>query len=385
MNAKSIIQRAVIVISALLLFVTVQAQEDESWLPIPTGPYQIGTSSYHWVDETREEMFTDELDDRRELVVRIWYPAALQAGTDSMTYFPNGDIEVSGFEISQAIGPFAGQVSAEQLANTPTQSYVDAPISDAETNYPVLIYSPGTPGMPEFATAHIQELVSYGYIVVGINHPYFSGWTVFPDGRMVTSNLFEKVQADATQMELSVEIAAQDQVYVLNQLARLNEAGSGDPLSGYLDLDRVGTFGTSWGAWVAAVASLDDSQISVLLVEGPHGFLPDMVIEEGLDLPIMFMDPATEPSTEVYLQLTGPAYRLNMDEISGWSYGDFPLWPGFPEQELADVSASRAVQVINTYALAFFDHYLKGEDQILLQGPSDDFPEVDIQSRNLDR
>jgi hypothetical protein len=37
---------------------------------------------------------------------------------------------------------------------------------------------------------------------------------------------------------------------------------------------------------------------------------------------------------------------------------------------------------VNAYGLATFDQYLKGEDQALLQGPSDDFPEVVIESHN---
>jgi hypothetical protein len=41
-------------------------------------------------------------------------------------------------------------------------------------------------------------------------------------------------------------------------------------------------------------------------------------------------------------------------------------------------------QIINAYVIAFFDQYLKGEEQALLQGPSDDYSEVVIQSRNLD-
>jgi hypothetical protein len=43
--------------------------------PDPSGPYEIGTSTYHWVDADRPEIFTADPDDRRELMVQVWYPA----------------------------------------------------------------------------------------------------------------------------------------------------------------------------------------------------------------------------------------------------------------------------------------------------------------------
>jgi hypothetical protein len=43
--------------------------------PQPTGPCAIGTLTCHWVDADRREVFTSAPDDRRELVVQLWYPA----------------------------------------------------------------------------------------------------------------------------------------------------------------------------------------------------------------------------------------------------------------------------------------------------------------------
>jgi pimeloyl-ACP methyl ester carboxylesterase len=362
----------------------VTAQADD-WLPVPTGPYQVGTTSYDWVDKTRDEISTDDLGDKRELIVRIWYPADVPADAAPITYFPYGDAEIPGFETSQAGGPFDDAIPAmaPTLAHTPTQSYLDASLSDAQTSYPVLLFSPGAPGMPEFATAQIQELASYGYVVAAINHPYVSGWTLFPDGRLVTSTLWEKADTDPSYVDRSVEIGAQDQAFVLDQLEMLNAVGSGDRFSEHLNLDKIGTFGISWGTWVAATTGLQDDRVRAVLVEGPHGMLPNKVVEQGFDLPIMFLDSFMEPSTSAYLQMAGPAWRVNMNGISGWSFGDFALWPGFPEQELSDVMPPRAAQTVSAYVLAFFDRYLKGEESPLLDAPSPDYPEVEIEARNM--
>ena len=38
--------------------------------PQPSGPYAIGTLTYHWVDGDRPEIFTTDLNARRELMVQ---------------------------------------------------------------------------------------------------------------------------------------------------------------------------------------------------------------------------------------------------------------------------------------------------------------------------
>ena len=45
-------------------------------LPEPGGPFPVGTLSLHLVDPAREEAYTVAPDDRREMVVELWYPAA---------------------------------------------------------------------------------------------------------------------------------------------------------------------------------------------------------------------------------------------------------------------------------------------------------------------
>ena len=49
-------------------------------LPDPTGPHAIGRVSYEWVDQDRAEIYSADAEDRRELVVWVWYPAAAEAG-----------------------------------------------------------------------------------------------------------------------------------------------------------------------------------------------------------------------------------------------------------------------------------------------------------------
>ncbi len=374
---------ALLVAAGLLPSVT--AQED-SWLPAPTGPYQVGTALYFWVDETRDEVFTDDPNDKRELVVQVWYPADVPAGAAPATYFPYGELEAPYFEsVWRSEGLGLAQLG-EELSRTPTHSYLDAPVSAAQPSYPVLIYSPGLPGMPVSATAQIEDLASHGYIVAAIYHTYIAGWTVFPDGRVVTI-LPDEAFTPTMVEETSVEVGAQDQIFVLDQLTLLNEPSANERFSGHLDLDHVGTFGMSWGAWVIPMACLSDARFKAALIQQPHSFFPSAAYRQGLDLPIMFMDPAGDSSGLAYWKMKGPTYRLAMPTMVGFGLSDFLLWPGFQDQlsewERGTVEPARGVQISNAYTLAFFDQYLKGIEQPLLDGPSPDYPEVEIQARNM--
>src|SRR5256885_6159126 len=40
-----------------------------------TGPYQVASVTYHWVDASRTETLSSNQLDRRELMVQVWYPA----------------------------------------------------------------------------------------------------------------------------------------------------------------------------------------------------------------------------------------------------------------------------------------------------------------------
>ncbi len=364
---------------------SVAAQED-SWLPAPSGPYQVGTALYHWVDENRDETFTDDPNDKRELVAQIWYPADVPAGATPVTYFPYGDEEIPYFESwSRAEGFDLAQLG-EELARTPTHSYLDAPVSAAQPNYPVLIYSPGLPGIGVSATAQVEELASHGYIVAVVNHPYITAWTMFPDGHVVT--VLPYTAFTVTWVErTSVEVGAQDQIFVLDQLTALNESSPNERFSGHLDLDHVGTFGVSWGAWVTAMASFYDTRFKAALLQQPHSRFPAAAVEQGLDLPIMFMDPQDSYSGLALRKMRGPAYKLKIPTMSGWGFSDNLLWPGFGDElssfDRGRVEPARAVQITNAYTLAFFDHYLKGIEQPLLGGPSPDYPEVQIEALNM--
>ena len=63
------------------------------------------------------------------------------------------------------------------------------------------------------------------------------------------------------------------------------------------------------------------------------------------------------------------------------NYSDYPLWSP-PVTRMLGMTGSldyrRAYQIINTLTLAFFDHYLKGKPEPILDDPAGTFPEVEV-------
>jgi predicted dienelactone hydrolase len=127
---------------------------DEIRLPTPSGPYAVGTVSYHWIDRTREEQWTKDPNDFRELMVQIWYPASNYDATQEAPYIPDLDRLRTGMD--------------QYWPNRPsvrTHATVGATLSRAPAKYPVIIFSHGMNSARFVYTAIIEELASHGYVV----------------------------------------------------------------------------------------------------------------------------------------------------------------------------------------------------------------------------
>jgi predicted dienelactone hydrolase len=59
--------------------------------PQPTGPYAVGTTTYHWVDAGRPGLFTADPDDHRELMAQVWYPAESQPSAPRASYIQDAE------------------------------------------------------------------------------------------------------------------------------------------------------------------------------------------------------------------------------------------------------------------------------------------------------
>ena len=383
--------------------------------PHPSGPYAIGTLTYHWVDADRPEAFSTDPNARRELMVQIWYPA-------------NGDPTSPRAPYLQDVGALTSTLARlhhkpaflfGNLQYITTHAIPSAPVADDEPSYPVLIFLEGLTGFRQMNTFQIEELVSHGYIVAAIDQPYAAAWVVFPDGRKTSVLPLDQMQALVRQSYLPADRApvlngreyeqgiihylAQDVLFTLDQLATLNMTDPNDILTGRLDLQRAGVFGVSLGGIVAGEACrLEPRLRACLMMDAP---MSTDVVQAGLQQPGMWITRDAEtmrlerqqaggwPEDEIHVHLTsmravyeslpGDGYFVQVPGIFHINFTDVPLWsPLFSwVGATGPIDAQRAFHIINAYSLAFFDRHLKGRPAALLDGPAQQYPEVILETR----
>lgn len=359
-------------------------------IPDPTGQFAIGTFSQQLVDETREETFTPESGDKRELMINVWYPVNPE---DAKGITPESYPSELGEAISLVFGIPPKVFS--YLDTIPTHVVKGAAISDASPSYPVVLFSPGVRSARFQSMTAVEELVSHGYIVVGMDHPYTSARVTFPDGRKVS---YEAGPEFATSEELyqynveGVGIRAADARFVLDTLEQWNRNDPNQVLEGRLDLHHVGIMGHSYGGATTAEAMAQDERFQAgLSLEG--GFWGS-VSTTALKQPFMYImsggtAKSLEPDATETEKVAYPEFKPDLDHVMTSSLNDtyYLTVENFFHQSFTDISLispklfargmtpEHNVDITRSYALAFFDRYLKGRSS-LLQGPASQFPEV---------
>ncbi len=363
-------------------------------VPLLTGPYPIGTIIFHLVDGNRPEIYTDDPNDMRELMVQVWYPATLE---DSAVPGPwMVEAAVAGPAIARRLDLPGFLLDHLQLVRT--HAVGDAPPAGAQGPFPVLLFSHGWGGLRTQHITLVEELASHGFVVAAADHTYGAVVTVFPGDRVALWNPnilrtgVSQDDYDAASNQL-VRIWAGDLIVVLDQLHRLNNGEGEASFSGLLDMERVGVIGHSTGGGTAVEWCAEDDRCRA-------GFTMDAwlepvsrsVIEAGLEQPFLFLrseaweQPARNPRNDqlqanLLEHLRGPGYRLAVQGTEHYDFSSLPLFsPLAPALGLkGPIPGPRINEIVNSYARAFFSRQLLGEVDPLLDGPSARFPEVDFQ------
>lgn len=383
--------------------------------PRPTGPFAIGTVSFHWVDTGRRELFSSDPNESREISARVWYPARDEPSAPRARYLEDpGPVTAAMARIVHL-----PSLLFSHFRYVTTHAVRAAPMADGIPTYPVLIFLSGLGGFPESNTFQVEELVSRGYVVVGLGQGGASAALRLADGRILAVPPRELIQA---LIEQSVNPAAkapvlngralpdgiipyfaQDVSFSIDRLAAVNQGDPNDrrawPLAGRLDLDRLGVFGISLGAMVAGEACLRDARIKAALMM--DAAMPADLVRGGLRRPCLWISrPASDmrlersrsggwPESAIRETLSsmravfdahqpGSAYYLDMPGMFHVNFTDAPFWS--PLTTLlgltGPVDGLRMWRIVNAYSVAFFDEYLRGRQEPLLDDPAGRSPEV---------
>lgn len=390
-------------------------------LPRPTGPYRVGTVALHLVDAARTNPWATTPPDR-ELMVSVDYPARDTAGHRRAAQFPAGTAAAFDKLNASELDLPSGRVD---WAGTRTWAYQGAPVDRSAAprgGFPVVLYSPGTGDPRGWDTTLVADLASRGYVVVSIDATYDASGVEFPGGRTVTTVLpqaFQQAQQDGTTtalFEKVLDTRVADARFTLDELTRLDAGhdpdADGKPLpaglAGALDLGRVGMFGQSAGGSTAAETMYEDPRVraginmdGILEYAGePTPGAPLMpAAAHGIDRPFLLLGSQSGDGESL---TSDPSWRSFYDQNTRWvrdatllgsrhaSYTDaeveVPQLAGplaLPAATVTDdvgtIAPARAIDVEETYVGAFFDRFLRGGHDPLVDGASPAFPEMAFQ------
>lgn len=304
----------------------------EPHLPPPTGPHQVGAT----------------------LVAgpaTLWYPALPSDGRPARYMTPGES------ERLLTAGRITG-LPLDILYTTRTNAVVDAP--PIGIGLPLVVLSPGFTKSRATLTALAEELASWGYAVVAVDHAHGTGDVPHDQA------FWEQVAADR----------ATDVMRVLDELI--------ERWPGLIDQARIGMAGHSAGGASAIATMLSDPRVRAGINIDGSTFAP--IPESGLARPVLLLGRAAQYTPGSTWAAT--TWARDWNHLVGWkrwllvagarhaSFTDVGLLGEQFGLGSADLPATRVAEITRAYTRAFFDLHLLGASQPLLGGPSTGYPEV---------
>ncbi len=355
-------------------------------LPMPTGPYSVGTSDILF-NSDREEIITADPQDHRRFMIKAWYPSEETDG-EMDPYIDRGGR--NGF--AQKYGLPGAMFNYLDKVNT----HVCRNVEIADGSFPVLIFSHGYNSKANGYYAILSEIASQGYIIFAINHSYESTGSSFPDGSeiyfdfgyaaRVEAGTWEKIQPvqEAFRNGLSfderhpivkealttyfvrdiVERWALDISDVIDELDEWNKDGF---FKNRLDVSNIGVFGHSRGGGAAGQSLLIDNRIKA--GANLDGVQWGQIVDTLFQKPFLFLSADWPADHE---DLNGHAY---VNRSTSWFYEgkllqsehsnfmDIPYMIPVKALSMAgDIDPDLAIEITNTLTTSFFDKHLKDKE-----------------------
>ena len=236
------------------------------YLPEPTGPSPVGTTSLYLKDVSRPDPWAADVS-ARELMASLWYPATPSDGRRARYMTPaESELQLTSRGITG--------VPQDALSTVRTNAVSDATPAGGQRSLPLVVLSPGFTNSRSTLTALAEDLASHGYVVAGIDHTYESFATAFPDGRVTTCLAREAPRRGPGFWEKVVAGRAADVSFVLGELTGAHPAWPG---AGLIDPSRMAMAGHSAGGAAAIAAMLADSRIraGIDMDGSTHARIPD--------------------------------------------------------------------------------------------------------------
>ncbi|WP_249730569.1 alpha/beta hydrolase [Paenibacillus sp. J2TS4] len=317
-------------------------------LPKVTGPYEVATATYTYVDKNRIEEFA-AAGKNRFVNVQFWYP------------------------------------------------------ENADGTYPLLVFSHGAVGIKTSNASTFRELASHGYVVCSIDHPYHSFYTVSEDGTFTLINSEYKKEFDNANQEgvytreqlygffqKWMELRTDDMNFVMDTIIEKSENDKA-PVYQHISKDKIGVFGHSMGGAASVELGRDRKDVSAVVnIDAP--FFSELVYDKETDdfaaSGKAYMTPTLNLySDDVWKQLGRNStyaanyaadknfkevYTVHFQGAKHLSLTDLPLFSPLLANMLqggkATIEQYYCIETENELILKFFDYTLKGIGRFTSEG-----------------
>ena len=378
----------------LLSFLNASFYGQSQMLPKPTGSFYIGVDYMCLTDNSRKELFDNSHSSYRTLTIKVWYPA--ETKTEYQSYLENADTVIKNWQFS------------EDYRNLLTHSSRGVSVSKSEKVYPVLIFSHGWGEHFSQNTILMEELASHGFVIFSIAHHYECKFSFYPDGRFLnldlSSNRFnqmvqEQQNPDAISvfqrmftvksendrrnifvetndlmpimMKESPKYWANDIIFFINELSKINE--NNIILKGKLDLNQIGVLGMSMGGMTTNEVCAVDKRVKAGV--NIDGGLFGPIINETINTPFMFLNSQRFFGYgDLFVSKSNiTCYSVTIINSDHYNFTDYALFPIQSTKQFGSIDPLKPIKIMNSLILAFFNKYLKQDNEINLTSLSKKF------------
>lgn len=254
----------------------------------PSGQYNVVFKEIHWVNNSicpdpnfskvnRKNFSPGNKKYCHELMARFYYPTTFNTNAGTPYYRPLVSVEQSSLKKI----PIMKLEDVKQLGQLKSYTIEGAPVVGKE-QFPVVLFSSGLGGQTQLYENMITELVSHGYIVIGINSVFINGDILLPNNTVVST--IEAKNWDVVSKTI-LPVLEQDISFVYKKIHDPTQ----DPVFKAMDLKHIGALGHSIGGraiahvaqqhgqWFQALLTLD-MEVHMGSYQPKNSMMPSMHI-----------------------------------------------------------------------------------------------------------
>lgn len=243
----------------------------------------------------------------RLLNLRIWYPSeknTINKNSKKSSYY-------YGIESIKAHSTYWSNEDINFVESIKANSFYNLQIAKSKTKFPLLIFSPSLGGNLSRYTYYAEQFAKNGFVVLAVNHLHESEFVFDKKSKLYETNqqfhdslinlkIPEEISADRYRRVKGKrqKVLGEDLLFCLNEIENLNKTD----FNSKIDLNKIGVYGHSIGGAAAIYASYLDNRIKAVV--DIDGTPPSVALENGIDVPYMFIEDLTDYKNHVgYIKL----------------------------------------------------------------------------------